>query len=169
MDLKKGVKAVADLEANASRLSQLIPKLEEVESTLTELRKAEINSKNQLKQYEKNLSKLEGQLTESIQIKLAEGLAEVSSRTKDIYDQNLTEKSKMKSSLRKINDQMILQVERVEEMDTNLGKLSDEMSKGHNALKETLFLLNAQQKKMLGIIYLGLAGIATLAGFLLIT
>jgi len=30
-------------------------------------------------------------------------------------------------------------------------------------------LLNAQQKKMLGIIYLGLAGIATLAGFLLIT
>ena len=168
MDLKKGVKAVADLEANASRLSQLIPELEEVKSTLTELKKAEVNSKAQLKQYEKNLSKLEGQLTESIQIKLAEGLAEVSSRTKDIYDQNLTEKSKMKSALRKINDQMILQVERVEEMDANLNKLSDDMSKGHNALKETIFLINAQQKKMLGIIYIGIAGIAALSGILLI-
>jgi len=59
MDLKKGVKAVADLEANASRLSQLIPKLEEVKSTLTELKKAEINSKNQLKQYEKNKTELD--------------------------------------------------------------------------------------------------------------
>ena len=74
----------------------------------------------------------------------------------------------MKGALRKINDQIILQVERVEEMDANLNKLSDDMSKGHNALKEAIFLINAQQKKMLGIIYIGIAGIAALAGILLI-
>ena len=106
MDLKKGVKAVADLEANASRLSKLIPELTEVKSTLAELKMAEVNSKKQLQQYEKNLAKLEGQLTESIQIKLAEGLAEVSSRTKDIYDQNLSGKLELENNFKKLNEQL---------------------------------------------------------------
>ena len=77
MDLKRGAKAVQDLESNASKLSKLIPELSEVSKTLEALKKAEVTGQKQLKEYEKNLSKIESQLTESIQLKLAEGLQSV--------------------------------------------------------------------------------------------
>ena len=71
MDLKRGAKAVENLEENASKLSELIPELTKVENALEALKTAEKNSQKQLQAYDKNLSKLEEQLTESLQLKLA--------------------------------------------------------------------------------------------------
>ena len=99
MDLKQGAKALNKLEENASKLSELIPRLNEVNSTLKSLKESDAAAQKNLKLYEENLSKIEGQLTDSIQLKLAEGLAEVSSRTKDLYDFSLTNKAKVESEL----------------------------------------------------------------------
>lgn len=119
MDLKRGAKAIEELEANASKLSDLIPELSKVKTTLEGLRKAETSSQKKLKEFEKTISTLESQLTESLQLKLAEGLAEVSSRTKDIYDVTLTEQSKNNLALEKINSQLA-------SINNHIKKLEDE-------------------------------------------
>ena len=152
MDLKKGVKAVADLEANASRLSKLIPELTEVKSTLAELKMAEVNSKKQLQQYEKNLAKLEGQLTESIQIKLAEGLAEVSSRTKDIYDQNLSGKLELENNFKKLNEQLSKMSDHFKKIDKSINDFKDSASTDQNILNEAISLGNKNSLERINVL-----------------
>ena len=133
MDLKRGAKAVQDLESNASKLSKLIPELSEVKKTLEALKKAETTGQKQLKEYEKNLSKLESQLTESIQLKLAEGLAEVSSRTKDLYDLSITESAKLKSDLEKLQAEILSQAKSLVKQGEQLQTLSAQLETAKNA------------------------------------
>ena len=141
MDLKRGAKAVQDLESNASKLSKLIPELSEVSKTLEALKKAEVTGQKQLKEYEKNLSKIESQLTESIQLKLAEGLAEVSSRTKDLYDLSITERSKTQSGLDGLKSNLSDQANALEALSSQLDILSQtvsEMSEGKKKFQSKL-------------------------------
>ena len=141
MDLKRGAKAVQDLESNASKLSKLIPELSEVKKTLEALKKAETTGQKQLKEYEKNLSKLESQLTESIQLKLAEGLAEVSSRTKDLYDLSITERSKTQSDLDELKSNLSDQAKALEALTSQLEIISqtvNEMSEGKKKFQSKL-------------------------------
>ena len=149
MDLKRGAKAVQDLESNASKLSKLIPELSEVSKTLEALKKAEVTGQKQLQEYEKNLSKIESQLTESIQLKLAEGLAEVSSRTKDLYDLSITERSKTQSDLDGLKSNLSDQAMALEALTSQLEIISqtvNEMSEGKKKfqsklLKGVLFII----------------------------
>tara|TARA_B100000886_G_C20131592_1_gene370134 strand:+ start:111 stop:596 length:486 start_codon:yes stop_codon:yes gene_type:complete len=141
MDLKRGAKAVQDLESNASKLSKLIPELSEVSKTLEALKKTEVTGQKQLKEYEKNLSKIESQLTESIQLKLAEGLAEVSSRTKDLYDLSITERSKTQSDLDGLKSNLSDQAKALEALTSQLEIISqtvNEMSEGKKKFQSKL-------------------------------
>ena len=141
MDLKRGAKAVQDLESNASKLSKLIPELSEVSKTLEALKKTEVTGQKQLKEYEKNLSKIESQLTESIQLKLAEGLAEVSSRTKDLYDLSITERSKTQSDLDGLKSNLSDQAMALEALTSQLEIISqtvNEMSEGKKKFQSKL-------------------------------
>lgn len=129
MDLKRGAKAVENLEENASKLSKLIPELAKVENALEALKTAEKNSQKQLQAYDKNLSKLEEQLTESLQLKLAEGLAEVSSRTKDLYDFGLKESEKSKAKINELKKEITSQA-------TSISELGDELERVNKGMSE---------------------------------
>ena len=124
MDLKRGTKAVKELETNAVRISALIPELEEVKITLSALKEAEKSSQKQLKLYEENVAKLEAQLTESLQVKLAESLAEVSSRSKDLYDTVLVESSKTNDELKDLHKGALEHGAALEVMKDDVSKLS---------------------------------------------
>ena len=124
MDLKRGTKAVQELEKNAVRISALIPELEEVKITLSALKEAEKSSQKQLKLYEENVAKLEAQLTESLQVKLAESLAEVSSRSKDLYDKVLVESTKTNDELKALQTGSLERASALEVMKDDVSKLS---------------------------------------------
>ena len=137
MDLKRGAKAVENLEENASKLSELIPELTKVENALEALKTAEKNSQKQLQAYDKNLSKLEEQLTESLQLKLAEGLAEVSSRTKDLCDFGLKESEKSKAKINELKKEITSQATSISELGDELERVNKGMSEIDKAGKKS--------------------------------
>ena len=105
------------------------PELTKVENALEALKTAEKNSQKQLQAYDKNLSKLEEQLTESLQLKLAEGLAEVSSRTKDLYDFGLKESEKSKTKINELKKEISSQA-------ASISELSDELERMNKGISE---------------------------------
>ena len=136
MDLKRGAKAVESLEENASRLSKLIPELAKVENAIDALKTAEKSSQKQLQAYDEKLSTLEGQLTESLQLKLAEGLAEVSSRTKDLYDFGLKESEKTKSEINELKKE----IEKLNTGLSDLGTTEQKIQKSINQLSSRVLI-----------------------------
>ena len=157
MDLKRGAKAVENLEENASKLSELIPELAKVENALEGLKTAQKNSQKQLQAYDKNLSKLEDQLTESLQLKLAEGLAELSSRTKDLYDFGLTESEKSKAKIDELKKEITSQATSISELGDELERVNKSMSEIDKAGQKIQKSLN---QLSLGIIVTAILAIA---------
>lgn len=162
MDLKRGAKAVENLEENASKLSKLIPELANVKDALEALKTAEKSSQKQLQAYDKKLSKLEEQLTESLQLKLAEGLAEVSSRTRDLYDLGLKESEKSKAKITELKKEITSQAASIYELGNELDKVSNRISEIDMAGKKILTSVTKVEKSI-NQLSLGILVIAILA------
>lgn len=162
MDLKRGAKAVENLEENASKLSKLIPELENVKDAIEALKTAEKSSQKQLQAYDKKLSKLEEQLTESLQLKLAEGLAEVSSRTRDLYDLGLKESEKSKAKITELKKEITSQAASISELGNELERVNKRISEIDMAGKKILTSVTKVEKSI-NQLSLGILVIAILA------
>jgi chromosome segregation ATPase len=148
MDLNRGAKAVENLEENASKLSKLIPELENVKDAIEALKTAEKSSQKQLQAYDKKLSKLEEQLTESLQLKLAEGLAEVSSRTRDLYDLGLKESEKSKAKITELKKEITSQAASISELGNELERVNKRISEIDTAGKKILTSVTKVEKSI---------------------